>query len=74
MAAYDEWNELCDEYGAANDAVNDALGKVNVKFRAIADGTGVENPSQAELDALTEAIEKREDVDRRMKAFIDANT
>lgn len=74
MAAYDEWIDLCDEYGAANDAVDEALGPVNAKFRAIADGTGQDNPSDAELDALAEAVDTRTDVERRMKAFIDANT
>ena len=50
--------------------VNEAWAVVQRKFGAIAAGTSQENPTEAELDRLEKAKQRRDDVDRRMRQFM----
>lgn len=67
---YKEWQKLCEEHHAARDAIYEALGPVNQKFSAIADGKSQTNPSDQELNRLDEAWKRWENVKRRMEEFI----
>jgi hypothetical protein len=69
-----EWQKLCDEHEAAQDAHSEALAVVYRKFSEIAKGTSHSNPTDDDLSVLDTTRASLEEIEKRMKAFIKANT
>lgn len=67
----EKWQELCDEHEAARDAVFKAMAPVIRKQGAIARNESRSNPSEDELDALSGARNRWNEIKRRMDQFIE---
>jgi len=71
MNLAEKWNELANDYEAANKANMDAWMVVYKKQRAIADGVSEQNPTEDELNAWDEASAKCEIIKNMMNDFIE---
>lgn len=64
-----EWQELCKELDIAKDEHLKAYHIVNQKFMSMKD-----NPTIEEARAFNIASSKLDDIDRRMREFVERNT
>jgi hypothetical protein len=71
---YEEWDKLCQEFHEARDAQNAVLARVTAAFRAIAEGTSRQNPSDEDIAELEEAKERLDAVQNKMDKFVRDNT
>ena len=67
--ANEKWQDLCDEFRAANDAYTQAFIVVQRKFAATADGLPVNGPTDQELSEYEERSRALDDVKERMDQF-----
>jgi hypothetical protein len=65
-----QWQKLCEEADAAQEAFSRAFGPVNRKFAAIGRGTSNVNPTDAERTEFERTRHAWQDVMRRMGEFV----
>ncbi|MEW6616700.1 MAG: hypothetical protein AB1401_14700 [Thermodesulfobacteriota bacterium] len=64
-----EWQELCKEFDIARDELLRTYHVVTQKFTSMKD-----NPTKEEARAFNIASSKLDDIDRRMREFVERNT